>query len=413
MPLNIHSIQSALQANQLDGWLLYDFRGLNPLAVRIARLPADGHYSRRWFYYIPARGTPTKLVHGIEAGSLDHLPGQKFVYARWQSLETLLQQLLNGAKTIAMEYSPGNANPYISYVDAGTAELVRSFGVAIATSGDLIQEFEATLSDEQMESHLAAARQTDAAFRIAWDFVADQIARQGGVEETAVRDRILQHFESAGLITNHSPIVAVGANGGNPHYETGTGKKTLIGPEDFVLIDLWAREDNPNGVYSDLTRVAFVGENIPEPIAKVFGVVATARDTAINLVRAAFRNGDAIAGWQIDVAARDVIEASGHGEAFVHRTGHSIGPELHGNGTHIDNFETRDERRILPRTLFSIEPGIYLPEFGIRSEVNVLIDAQGGVRVTGGEPQQEVQRILLHPTRPLTETSDGADSVRY
>ena len=395
MSLNIHAIQSALQANHLDGWLLYDFRGLNPLAVRVAQLPTEGHYSRRWFYYIPARGTPTKLVHGIEAGALDHLPGQKLIYARWQTLETLLGQLVDGAKTVAMEYSPGNANPYISYVDAGTAELVRSFGVNIATSGDLIQEFEATLSDAQIESHLAAAWQTDAAIGIAWEFIASQIARDGSVEEIAVRDRILEHFESAGLITNHSPIVAVGANGGNPHYESGTGKTTRIGPNDFVLIDLWAREDLPNGVYSDLTRVAFVGEDVPEAITKVFKIVAEARDTAINLVRSAFRNGDAIAGWQIDVAARDVIESSGYGEFFVHRTGHSIGPELHGNGTHIDNFETRDERRILPRTLFSIEPGIYLPEFGIRSEVNVLVDAQGNVRVTGGEPQQEVATISL------------------
>ena len=391
--MDIHAIQSALGDAQIDGWLLYDFRGLNPLAVRIAEIPEGGHRTRRWFYLIPAQGEPQKLVHGIETAALDHLPGETQTYSRWQELERHLAKMLADMPVVAMEYSPRAANPYISRVDAGTIELVRSFGVDVVSSGDLIQQFEAALSDDQIASHLAAAKLTEEAFRIAWRFIADQIRAHGETNEVAVRDSILQHFENSGLVTDHSPIVAVGSNGGDPHYETGTGRVTTIRQGDFVLVDLWAKQDRPDGVYSDLTRVAVVGDVVPAAIAAVFAIVAEARDAAIQRVRDAFEQGQPLFGWQVDRAARDVIEAAGYGAAFVHRTGHSIGAETHGNGTHMDEFETHDERRLLPRTLFSIEPGIYLPEFGIRSETNLLIDARGAVQITGGELQREVHRI--------------------
>ena len=395
MPFDLTAVQSALRDAGLDGWLFYDFRGSNPLAGRVLGLGEGGHRTRRWFYFVPAEGEAQKLVHRIESAALDHLPGGKTVYLRWQDLEVGVGRMVGQAKRVAMEYSANNANPYVSKVDAGTVELVRSFGVDVVSSGDLIQQFEATLSDEQIQQHLEAARHTDAAFFVAWDFIADQVRQAGATTEIAVRDAILEHFRANDLVTDHSPIVAVGAHAGDPHYETGTGSNTAIRRGDFVLIDLWARLDNRDGIYSDLTRVAVVGDAVPTAIASTFQIVAAARDAAIDRVRSSFPDGEILCGWQVDRAARDLIEAAGHGEAFVHRTGHSIGRETHGNGTHMDDLETHDDRRLLPRTLFSIEPGIYLPEFGIRLETNVLIEQDGSVQITGGDLQHEVRRIVV------------------
>jgi Xaa-Pro aminopeptidase len=393
MLFDLAAVQSALRDAGLDGWLLYDFRGLNPLAGRIVGFEEGGHRTRRWFYFVPASGEPRKLVHRIEAGVLDPVPGEKTVYLKWQELEAGVKSLVSGVKRVAMEYSPRNANPYTSRVDAGTIELVRSCGVEIVSSGDLIQQFEATLTDRKIELHHAAAKHTDSAYEVVWDFMANEIRLSGHTTEIAVRDVILDHFRTHDLVTDHPPIVGVGSHSGDPHYETGTGQNTTIKAGDFVLVDLWAKCDDPDGIYSDLTRVAFVGEDVPEPIQKIFSVVASARDAAIKFVQISFACGDVIRGWQVDRAARDVIETAGYGNRFVHRTGHSIGRETHGNGTHMDDLETHDDRRLMRRTLFSIEPGIYLPEFGVRSEVDVLIDADGVPHVTGGAPQREVQRI--------------------
>lgn len=392
--LDLPAIQSALREFGLDGWLLYDFRGINVLAQRVLGLTAETTGSRRYLYCVPAEGEPRKLVHRIESRALEHLPGEKSVYLRWQELESGVAKLVAGMQRVAMEYSPRNANPYISRVDAGTVELVRSCGVEVVPSGDLIQMFEATLDNEQWELHLEAARHTSAAFDLAWKLIAERVRSRGSVEEAAVRDAIMEHFARNGMTTYHPPIVAVGPNSGNPHYETGTGERTEIREGEFVLVDLWAKLDRPRGVYSDLTRVGFVGEAVPQTYNDVFRIVAAARDAAIERVWDAFAGGRALQGWEVDRAAREVIEGAGYGDSFVHRTGHSIGQETHGNGANMDDLETHEERRVLRRTLFSVEPGIYLPEFGIRSEVNVFVDAEGGVHVTGGEVQQEVLAIL-------------------
>ena len=393
MAFDLAAVQSALGEAGLSGWLLYDFRGLNPLAVKILDLAAEGHRSRRWFYFIPAAGEPRKLVHQIEQSALDGLPGTKSVYLRWQELESQLAAVLSGADRIAMEYSPRNGNPYVSYVDAGTVELVRSFGVEVVSSGDLVQQFQATLSDDQIASHLEAAKHTFTAFTAVWKFIASEIHARGSVEEAAARDVILGHFQAHGLVTDHSPIVAVGPNAGLPHYETGTGRVTTIKPGDVVLVDLWAKRDEPAGTYSDLTRMGVVGTSPPAEAARAFATIVAARDAAIALVKESFAAGTPLCGWQVDRACRDVVDASGLGEFFCHRTGHSIGAGTHGNGTHMDDLETHDERRILPRTLFSIEPGIYTPTYGVRTETNVLITADGTVQITGGELQTELQRI--------------------
>ncbi|HEX5270974.1 MAG TPA: M24 family metallopeptidase [Gemmataceae bacterium] len=387
------AIQSAIQQLSFDGWLLYDFRGLNVLARRVLGMSADAMLSRRWFYYIPAQGEPRKLVHRIESGALDAYPGERTIYLRWQELEAGVAGLVRGAKRVAMEYVPRNANPYVSRVDAGTVELVRSCGPEVVPSGDLVQMFEATWSDEQAAMHFEAAKHTRSAYDVAWRFIADRVRQNGSVHELEVQRRILDHFAEHKVICDHPPIVAVGPHSGDPHYEPKPGADGDIRQGQFVLIDLWAKLDRPNAVYSDLTWTGFVGADVPAKYTDVFRIVARARDAAITTVRDAFAAKKPLQGWQVDQATRGVIEAAGYGEAFCHRTGHSIGQEVHGNGANMDSLETREERRVLPRTCFSVEPGIYLPEFGVRSEVDVFVDAAGQVHVTGGDPQTEVVRI--------------------
>jgi Xaa-Pro aminopeptidase len=392
---DLKAVQAALQQFGFDGWLLYDFRGLNVLARRVVDLEDKHIFSRRWFYFVPAKGEPRKLNHRIEPHTLRHLPGSQAVYLRWQELEAGVADLVKGARKVAMEYVSRNANPYISRVDAGTIELVKSFGVEVVPSGDLIQLFEACWDDDQWAMHLEAAKHTRSAYDAAFDFVAARLRARGSVRETEVQKCIVDHFTAHGLITDHGPICAVNAHSGDPHYEPGATEDGEIRKGDFVLIDLWAKLNKPRSVYSDLTWTAFVGEEVPEKYTKVFNIVARARDAAIAKVRDAFGKGQRLQGWEVDQAARDVIDASGYGAAFCHRTGHSIGQETHGNGANMDNLETRDERTVLPRTCFSVEPGIYLPEFGIRSEVNVFVDAAGQVHVTGGTPQMEIAKIRV------------------
>ena len=392
---DLASIQSALQQMNLDGWLLYDFRGQNILAQRVAEL-AEKKLSRRWFYYVPASGEPKKLVHAIEPGSLDHLPGKnKAIYRRWQELEKGIEVLVSGAKRVAMEYSPRNANPYIGRVDAGTIELVRSFGCDVVASGDLIQLFEAVWDADQEKSHFEAAKLCRDAYDVAFGFIADEIRAKGSVLETAVQARIMRHFEDTGMTTYSPPIVGVGPHSGDPHFDTSPATDQPIRSGSFVLVDLWAKMNRPRSVYADYTRVAFVGNSVPEQYAKIFAIVAAARDAGIKKVKDTFAVKKPLLGWEVDDATRAVIEKAGYGAQFTHRTGHNIGQEVHGNGAHIDGLETREDRHIIRRTCFSIEPGIYLPEFGVRSEVDVYIDANGTVHVTGGEPQTEVHKIAV------------------
>ncbi|MCA9035751.1 MAG: M24 family metallopeptidase [Planctomycetaceae bacterium] len=391
---DLNAIQSAIRQFGFDGWFLYDFRGSNILAQRVLQMPEGFSGSRRYAYFVPAEGQPVRLVHRIESDVLDHLPGEKIIYLKWQDFEAGIQQMVAGSGRVAMEYSPRNANPYVSRVDAGTVELVRSFGCDVASSGDMISLFESALTDQQLELHYEATKHTTAAFDLAWKFIADNVRARGSVEELEVREAIMQHFHANGLTTYHAPIVGVGPNGGNPHYETGTGTDTTIRQGSFVLIDLWAKMDKPGGIYSDLTRTGFVGTEVPEQYTKIFRIVAAGRDAGIECVKSAFAQGRPLQGWEVDDAVRGVIEKAGYGPQFCHRTGHNMAQETHGNGTHIDNLETHETRLILPRTLFTIEPGIYLPEFGVRSEIDVYVHANGEVEVTGGPIQTEVVPIL-------------------
>ena len=390
---DLDAIQSALREFGIDGWLLAEFRGSNMLARRVLGLDGKPITSRRLYYAIPAVGPPRKLVHRIEPGVLDHLPGDKTVYLRWQELHAGLASLVSGMKRVAMEYSNRNGNPYVSKVDAGTIELIRSLGPEIVSSGDLVQLFEATWDDEQWQMHRDAEAITTAAYDVVWSLIVAKTGNGGATSECEVQAAVLDHFRQHGAFTDHGPIVGVGPHSGDPHFEPNPSADTPIRQGDFVLVDLWAKLEKPRSVYSDLTRVGFVGSTVPSKYADIFSIVAKARDAAIAKVETAFAARRPLRGWEVDDAARGVIGQAGYGAAFVHRTGHNIGQETHGNGANMDNLETHEDRLVLARTCFSVEPGIYLPEFGVRSEVNVFIDAAGEVHVTGGL-QTEVVPIL-------------------
>jgi Xaa-Pro aminopeptidase len=396
----IDKIQKALKEADLDGWLFYCFRGSDPIAENILGLAGEGHMAtRRWFYLIPQSGEPTKINHSIERNVLDQLPGRKLIYLPWQQLHGHLKDSLLGLTNgrnprVAMQYSPDAAIPYLSRVDAGTVELIRSFGVEIVSSADLVQRFESAWSDEQLAMHDDAARGLYEAVHQAFREIARRIKSGLPTTEYDIQQFILGRFADKGLVTRDPPIVAVNANSAMPHYGPTREKHSAINQGDFVLIDLWAKSNKPGSVYADITWTSFVGETVPDEVTKVFNVVRDARDAATTFVRDAFRDRRAIYGWQVDDACRAVIQEAGYGEYFIHRTGHNIHTEVHGNGANIDNLETRDQRVLIPRTCFSIEPGIYLENrFGVRSEIDVYV-TENEARVTGGEPQKEVVAIL-------------------
>ena len=391
MSFDVQAVQKDLKAANLDGWLFYDFRGRDPIALRILQLP-PGMRTRRWFYYVPKKGTPRKLVHKIESEALAALPGETLYYASQNELQQNLEELLDGAQSIAMQYSPRNAIPYVSMVDAGTVELVRSAGPKIFSSADLVQKYEACWTPQQLESHLAAGEVVDRIIRDAFQLAAKGARDGKPLTEYVLKQWILKEFDAADLTAEEGPDVAVGANASDPHYGPVEGKSSPIREGELLLLDVWAKQNKPGSVYYDVTWTGFLGAKVPEQYAKVFGVVREARDTAVALIRSAIAKGRPLQGWQVDNAARSVIKEAGFGEYFFHRTGHSIGESVHGNGVNMDGLETRDSRHLIARTCTSIEPGIYLREFGIRSEVNVYI-GEKEARVTGAV-QQELLPLL-------------------
>ncbi|HEX5476128.1 MAG TPA: M24 family metallopeptidase [Vicinamibacterales bacterium] len=387
MGISVPAVQRALEADGLDGWLLYDFHGSNPIARRLAGLDGPGKMTtRRWYYFIPAVGEPRKLVHAIEAYNLDPLPGGKHVYARRDQLSAGLEELLAGAKRVAMEYSPGNAIPYVSRVDAGTVDAVRKLGVDVVTSGDLVQRFEAVWSEQAIASHRAASERLYRVKDRAFDMVRRARKDGRGLTEYDVQQAMVGWFEDEGLISDGSPCVAAQEDAGNPHYHPSATHHRAINADEIVLLDLWGKLPDPGAVFADITWVGFTGSPVPDRYARAFAVICEGRDAAVTLVQQAAKSGRELRGWEVDRACRDVIERAGYGEAFVHRTGHSLGTEVHGNGVHMDDYETRDERRLLPGTGFTIEPGIYTPEFGVRTEINMIV-GEHDAQVTG--PRQD------------------------
>jgi Xaa-Pro dipeptidase len=391
MSADINGIQSDLRAAKLDGWLFYDFRGRDPIAQSILQLPS-GMRTRRWYYFIPAKGTPRKLVHKIETESLAALPGDTFFYAGQEELRKNLGKLLGRAKNVAMQYSPKNAIPYVAMVDAGTVELVRSTGVKVASSADLVQKYEACWSPAQLESHMAAGVVIDRVVREAFQLAARNVREKKTFTEYDLKEWILKEFAAAGITADQGPDIAVGPHASDPHYGPTAETASPIREGDLLLLDVWGKTKAAGSVYYDITWVGYLGAKVPEKMAKIFGIVREARDKAIELIQSSVAAGKPLQGWQVDQAARKVIEKAGYGKYFFHRTGHNIGQTVHGNGVNMDGLETHDVRHLIPKTCNSVEPGIYLPEFGVRSEVNMYI-GEKEARVTGAV-QKEILALL-------------------
>jgi len=384
MPLDIPAIQKTLAVDHVDGWLLYDFHGSNPVAVSLAGL-AGKHTTRRWYYFIPATGAPRKLVHAIEPFVLDSLPGEREAYAGRRQLEQKVTDLLQGTKTVAMEYSPECAIPYLSRVDAGTVEFIRRLGVRVISSGDLVGQFEAAWDEAAIATHHAASRKLYKIKDDTFAFVGAKLAAGERITEFAVQQQMLQWFRDAGLVADSAPIVAAQEHAGNPHYAPTADRPRELRPNELLLLDLWGKLDTPRAVYADITWCGFAGAP-PAEIANAFGVIVAGRDAGVAKVQQAVAARLPVRGWEVDRATRDVITAAGYGDQFIHRTGHSLGEEVHGNGVHMDDYETHDDRQLLPGTGFTIEPGIYTPAFGVRTEINMVVGATSA-EVTG--PRQQ------------------------
>jgi Xaa-Pro dipeptidase len=388
--MNLETIQSALRDAGIQGWLFTDHHHRDPIAYRILGLSESLHVTRRWFYFVPATGAPRKLVHRIEQGRLDPLPGAKAVYSTWQEMESGLVHLLEGATRIAMQYSPRNAIMYVSLVDGGMIELIRELGKQIVSSADLVSHFEAVLSADQIASHFEAQRAIDAILEEGFREMGRRV-RARGTTEFAMVQWLQEAMRREDMVWENGPNVSVNANTSDSHYDPTEQNTAPVREGDFVLIDIWGRKNRPGSVFYDITWTGVVGRAPSVREQEVFNTVVAARDAAIRCVEQAFAGKQPIAGWQADDAARQVIRDAGFGEFFTHRTGHNIAAEIHGNGAHLDNFETHDERLLLPNTCFSVEPGVYLPEFGVRSEIDMMTKP-GEARVTG-RIQRELVRI--------------------
>lgn len=385
----IEKVQKYLKEINVDGWLLYDFRKSNELAHYFLNIPSHAVTTRRFFYWIPKEGEPIRLVHAIEAQVLDELPGEKWVYLSWQSLEKELGEILKGKHKVAMEYSPNNRIPYVSRVDAGTVDLIRSFGVEVVSSADFLSHFTAELTDAQVESQMHSGKALDEIVADTWKWIKKNLSEKKKITEYDVQQKIVKDFKDRKMVTDHEPIVATNAHSADPHYEPLKDKSSEIKMGDFILIDQWAKEDGENGIFADITRVAVAGSEPTEKQKEIFEIVRKAQKDAVELVKTRFEKKERVEGREVDDAARNVIEKAGYGKYFIHRTGHSIERSLHGSGAHIDNLEINDVRPLIRNSCFSIEPGIYLPgEFGVRLEFDVLILSDGSVKITGGEQDE-------------------------
>ena len=386
--MNLPEIQAALRERGQQAWLFYDHHHRDQIAYHILGLPETMMVTRRWFYLVPAQGDPVKLVHRIESHHLDSLPGSRREYSAWEELWQNLEAMLKPYQRVVMQYSPNNQIPYISLVDGGTLELIRSFGKEIVSSANLVAQFEAVLTDAQIASHFKAREAVDKITAGAFQEIGRRV-RNGGTSEYDIQKWILEAFARENLQTIDPPNVSVGPNSGDPHYEPSAERSAPIKQGDFVLLDIWAKLNEPDSVYYDITWTGVIG-TASDQQKEIFDVVRGARDVGIKTVKQAFEAARTIHGWEVDKAVREFITGKGYGQYFIHRTGHSIGRDIHANGANLDNLETKDDREILPNTCFSVEPGVYLPEFGVRSEIN-MITRKGKAEVTGRIQEELVQ----------------------
>lgn len=392
--MKLEKIQQTLREKNIDGWLFYDFHNRDIIAYRILNLPTTKEAMRRWFYFIPALGEPKKLAHAVEPFKLDSLPGEKIIYISWEELHSSLKNILGNPKKIAMQFSPLQNIPYVSLVDGGLIDLVRSFGHEIVSSADLVQIFEASIDEKGYQLHKEAARAINEIKNLAFEEIGKAIAEHKELSEYELARFIEEKFKENNLNNQEEiPIVGINDHPADPHFEPTTENSYIFKPGNTVLIDLWAKKDEPGAIFADITWCGYIGDSPPQKYVEIFDVVRQARDRAVEFIQEKFKKGKPCFGWEVDDACRKVIKDAGYGKYFVHRTGHSIGEEVHGNGVNIDNLETKDERELMIGNCFSIEPGIYFEgEMAARSEIDVFITHQGEVEVTT-EKQTELVKI--------------------
>jgi len=393
--MDLLAIQKALKEVKADGWLFYDFHNRDAIAARILNMDTNRFASRRWFYFIPSEGEPKKLVHAIEPWRCDHLPGEKLIYLEWKLQHKLLKEILADSKNILMQYSPNNAIPYVSIVDGGTIDLIRSFGVNVQSSADLVSIFESHLSMDDLKSHKEAGVVLQMVKDEAFKEISRQIKAGLNPTEFEIYEFMKKIMYDNNMTFPDGPIVAINEHAADPHFEPTAENSYKMKEGDLVLIDLWAKKNVPGSIFYDITWMGYIDSSVPDKFENVFQVIKNARDAAVNTVKDAFANSTVIRGCDVDDACRNVVVEAGYGKYFIHRTGHNIGEEVHGNGVHIDNLETKDERVIIPGTCFSVEPGIYIPEekMGFRTEVDVFVSDERKVEIFGAV-QQNILALL-------------------
>jgi Xaa-Pro dipeptidase len=390
----IHDVQKHLLKEKMDGWLLYDFHGINSLARDFLNIGPEAFVTRRFFYWIPAVGSPVKLQHQIEQHILHGMPGESRVYLKWQELETQLSQMLKGAKTVAMEFSPRNAIPYLSKIDAGTVDLIRSFGVEVVSSGSFLQYYTCVLDEQQVKMHFEAADFLDRTVEATWEKISEALRQGKKINEYQMRSFIAEKIKAEGFFSESLPICAVNQHSADPHYEPKKEGSSEIKRGDLILLDLWCKGKHPRAIYADITRVAVADSEPTSRQNEIFHIVRTAQKTATDFVVKKYSKGESLKGYEVDQVCRKVIEDQGYGPYFTHRTGHNIYTSDHGPGAHLDSLETLDLRELIPGVCFSIEPGIYLPnEFGIRLEYDMYLAPDRKAHITGGF-QNEILCLL-------------------
>lgn len=386
----ISSIQNEIAQQALDGWLFYDFRRNNPLAIHFLGIEDSALLTRRFFYWIPVEGQPVKIVSKVE-NPLTDLPGIEMAVGSWNELQDVLHKLLKGKAKVAMEYSPNGRIPEVSRVDAGTVDLIRSFGCEVVSSGNLLQALTSKLSHEAFESHLQAASALDAIAALTWKYIASSYVQ--GISEWDVQQFMFLEMKKREMKTDHPPICAVNAHAADPHFSPKKGGNKIV-PGDFILIDLWCKKKAPGAIYADITRVGVLGRATARQ-AEIFEIVKRAQNACVAFIKDRYQRGIPVKGCEADAVCREVIEEAGYGQFFVHRTGHNIHEADHGPGAHLDSLETFDERVLMPETCFSVEPGIYLPnEFGVRLEFDLFLHPNGEVLITGGR-QEKLEEIPI------------------
>jgi len=395
--MELAAIQNALQSANIDGWLFYDFHNRDAIAARVLNMDTSRFASRRWYYFIPASGAPRKLVHSIEPWRCDHLEGDTHIYLSWQEQHEKLKTILASSRVVAMQYSHNNAIPYVSIVDGGTIELIQSFGITVVSSADLVGQFEAHLSMEDWESHKEAGAVMQMVKDETFLKVAERIRAGESPREIDIQTYMHHLMKTQNMFWEDGPIVAINEHAADPHFEPTEQNSLAMKEGDLLLLDLWAKKNQPGSIYYDITWMGYIGRNVPDHLESMFQIIRKARDAALELIRNRFQKDEPLHGWEVDDACRQVIVDAGYGEYFIHRTGHNIGEEVHGNGVHIDNLETRDERLILPGTCFSIEPGIYMPKkkMGFRTEIDVFVTDEGEVEVNGAIQENIIPILSL------------------